>query len=147
MGWVDDWWVMREGGTARLSMRRFFHQHRRRQADGAMLGQAARWLLDDYVIRQHTRVAMTKLPADTFRFQRERGRLRFNEQPLVAEMTNSRFEALATTVHELGLTGDLYGDRHPLTDAGRRLLEHGDLPQRPVFGDADVVGRRGERGS
>lgn len=130
----DDWWIVREGGIARLSMRRFFHHYRQRRNDGATLGEAAKWLVTDYVIRQHARVAVSKLPADTFRFQRDGDRLRFNEQRLIANMTNSRFEALATTVHELGLVGYLYADSHPLTDAGRSLLEDGDLPERPVTG-------------
>ena len=47
-------------------------------------------------------------------------------------MSDSRFEALATTVHELGLAGTLYADGHALTADGRRLLDDGDLPDRPL---------------
>jgi hypothetical protein len=47
-------------------------------------------------------------------------------------MNSSRFEALATTVHELGLVEALGNDAHALSDAGRQLLDDGDLPARPL---------------
>ena len=97
-------------------------------------GEAARWLLSDYVIRQHERVATAKLAqtGDTFRFRRQGDRLRFYEADTRASMTNSRFQALATVIHELGFAGNLYAESHPLSPDGRRLLDSGDLPEQPL---------------
>jgi hypothetical protein len=47
-------------------------------------------------------------------------------------MSNSRFQALATAIHELGFVESLYTADHTLSPDGRRLLEAGDLPEQPV---------------
>ena len=48
-------------------------------------------------------------------------------------MSSSRFQALATTVYELGFVDSLYGSTHVLTGTGRRLLADGDLPERHLL--------------
>jgi hypothetical protein len=128
----QDWDLVSEGGVARLAMSRFFNQLRRRTMSGDTIGELARWVIHDYVIRQHERVAVAKLPDDTYRFRREGDTLRFFDQPRFAFMSNSRFDALATTVHELGFTEHLGNDTHRLTQAGRRLLTSGDLDDTPL---------------
>lgn len=131
---ADDWDICLDGGVSRLALSRFFSQWRRHRMAGMTLGNAARWLLSDYIIRQHERVATAKLAqtGDTFRFRRQGDQLRFYEADTPARMTNSRFQALATTIHELGLTESLYADSHPLSPDGRRLLKSGDLPEQPL---------------
>ncbi|HZT65152.1 MAG TPA: hypothetical protein VFA11_05120 [Acidimicrobiales bacterium] len=126
----EDWDICRDGGVSRLALSRFFNQWRDRQH--LSLSEAARWVLGDYVIRQHERVAVAKLAqnGDTFRFRRQGDYLRFYDAFAPARMSNSRFQALATTVYELGFVDSLYGATHTLTDAGRRLLADGDLPER-----------------
>ena len=70
-----DWFPVLEGGRKRLGMQRFLGQLRERVNDDATVGDVAEWLTLDYVISQHERVAMAKLPTtgDTFRFRREAG--------------------------------------------------------------------------
>ena len=58
--------------------------------------------------------------------------LRFYEADAPARMSNSRFQALATTIYELGFVENLYAERHPLSPDGRRLLDDGDLPEQPL---------------
>jgi hypothetical protein len=125
-----DWDICRDGGVSRLALSRFFNQLRDRQ--NLTLAEAARWLLSDYVIRQHERVAVAKLAqnGDTFRFRRQGDHLRFYDAYAPARMSNSRFQALATTVYELGFVDSLFGATHALTADGRRLLDDGDLPER-----------------
>jgi hypothetical protein len=135
---ATDWDLVTEGGVARLAMSRFFVQLRRRMMARATLGELLRWLYGDYVIRQHQQVAVTKLPDDTYRFRREGDRLRFFQQQAEAVMNSSRFEALSTTVHELGFVQALGNDTHTLSDAGQRLLDDGDLAARPL---ADALAR------
>jgi hypothetical protein len=140
LAYGTDWDICRDGGVSRLALSRFFNQCRARQT--LTLGEVARWLLGDYVIRQHERVAVAKLAqtGDTFRFRRQGDHLRFYKARARARMSNSRFQALATTVYELGLVDRLYGATHTLTPAGRRLLDDGDLPERHVkaaMGGAD----------
>jgi hypothetical protein len=134
-----DWDLVTEGGVARLAMSRFIVQLRRRAMAQDTIGELLGWLYRDYVIRQHQQVAVTKLPDDTYRFRRESDRLRFFQQRAQAFMSNSRFEALATTVHELGFVQALGNDTHALSDAGQQLLDGGDLPARPL---ADALARQ-----
>jgi hypothetical protein len=134
-----DWDLVTEGGVARLAMSRFFVQLRRRSMAQDTIGELLGWLYRDYVIRQHQQVAVTKLPDDTYRFRREGDRLRFFQQRAEAFMNSSRFDALSTTVQELGFIQALGNDTHALSDAGRQLLDQGDLPDRPL---ADALGRQ-----
>jgi hypothetical protein len=130
LAYGNDWDICRDGGVSRLALSRFFNQWRDRQ--NLTLGDAARWLFGDYVIRQHERVAVAKLAqnGDTFRFRRQGDQLRFYNAYAPARMSNSRFQALATTVYELGFVDSLFGATHVLTPDGRRLLDDGDLPER-----------------
>jgi hypothetical protein len=132
--YADDWDICLDGGVSRLALNRFFTQWRRHSMAGRTLAEVARWLIGDYVIRQHERIAMTKLAqsGDTFRFRRQGDQLRFFEATVPVRMSNSRFDALATTVHELGFVDSLYADGHALSADGRRLLDDGDLPDRPL---------------
>jgi hypothetical protein len=132
-----DWDLVTEGGVERLAMSRFFVQLRRRQMAQDSIGELLGWLYRDYVIRQHQQVAVTKLPDDTYRFRREADRLRFFQHRAAAFMSNSRFEALSTTVQELGFVQALGNNTHTLSDAGHQLLDQGDLPARPL---ADALG-------
>jgi hypothetical protein len=136
---AQDWDLVTEGGVARLAMSRFFVQLRRRMMAQDTMAELLGWLYRDYVIRQHQQVAVTKLPDDTYRFRREGDRLRFFQQHAEAFMNSSRFDALATTIHELGFVEALGNDTHTLTAAGQQLLDHGDLPARPL---ADALGRQ-----
>ena len=132
--YVDDWDICLDGGVSRLALNRFFTQWRRHHMAGLTLAEAARWLLSDYIIRQHERIAVAKLAqtGDTFRFRRQGDQLRFYEAETPARMSNSRFQALATTIHELGFVESLYTADHTLSPDGRRLLEDGDLPEQPL---------------
>jgi hypothetical protein len=132
--YVDDWDICLDGGVARLALNRFLVQWRKRQSEDATVRAAARWLVDDYVIRQHERIAFAKLAqtGDTFRFRREGSQLRFFEAEAPAGMGSSRFQAISTTVHDLGYVGSLAAPDHPLTPDGRALLEGGS----PLHGEA-----------
>ena len=130
LAYGTDWDICRDGGVSRLALSRFFNQWGGRR--NLSLAEAARWLLGDYVIRQHERVAVAKLAqnGDTFRFRRQGDHLRFYDAYAPSRMSNSRFQALATIVYELGFVDSLFGSTHALTEDGRRLLEDGDLPER-----------------
>ena len=130
-----DWFPVLAGGRDRLSLQRFIDALRTRVDSDATIGEVARWLTLDYVIEQHERVASAKLPTtgDTFRFRREAGRLRFFPKDAGASMNNSRFNALATIVYELGWSGYLYVEDHGLTEEGELLRIDGDLPVSGAF--------------
>jgi len=130
-----DWFPVREGGQDRLGLQRFIDALRTRVSEDATIGEVARWLTLDYVIKQHERVATAKLltTGDTFRFRREAGRLRFFQKDASSAMNDSRFNALATVVYELGWTGNLYVEDHGLTEEGELLRVEGDLPVSGAF--------------
>lgn len=120
--------LLGEGDSLRIGMARFFNQLHKRLLAGRTLGDLARWIFTDFIITQHERVATAKLPEDTFRFRRVGESLRFFDQGAPVRFNGSRFVALSTVAHELGLVSSLAQPRRRLTAAGRRLLEHGDLP-------------------
>ena len=95
----------------------------------------AEWLTLDYVISQHERVATAKLSTtgDTFRFRREAGRLRFFSKGAQVGMNDSRFNALATFLFELGWCGYLYEECHGLSEEGEEIRLVGDLQPTGTF--------------
>ncbi len=133
----EDMDILAAGGAERLAMTRFFDRARRAVTAGATIGDFARSLVLDFVIRQHERVAMSKLPDDTFRFRRDGDRLRFSTLRAEAGFNDSRFTAVSTIVAELGLAGGLQSADHALATAGASLLTTGHLPERPLTGAGD----------
>ena len=131
----NDWDICRDGGVARLGLQRFFRQWRQFIQSGASVGQAARRLVDDYVIRQHMRIAVAKLAntGDTFRFWREGNLIEFYDADAPASMSSSRFQAIATSVHELGFVQSLFGTSHLLSSGGVELLDDGELSEIRLF--------------
>ncbi len=130
-----DWFPVVEGGRERLGIQRFLSDLKTRVAAGATIGDIAKWLTVDYVISQHERVATAKLPTtgDTFRFRREAGRLRFFPKDAQVGMNDSRFNALATFLFELGWSGYLYEPDHALSVEGETIRIDGDLPPTGAF--------------
>ena len=132
---ADDWFPIRAGGHQRLGIQRFLDQFRGFANSGATVRDVAEQLTLDYVISQHERVATAKLSTtgDTFRFRREAGRLRFFSKGAQVGMNNSRFNALATFLFELGWSGYLYEKDHDLSEEGEEMRLEGDLPPTGVF--------------
>lgn len=133
----EDMDILMAGGAERLAMTRFFDRVRRAITAGATVGEFARSLVLDFVIRQHERVAMSKLPEDTFRFRRDGDRLHFSTLRVVTGFNDSRFTAISTIVAELGLAGGLQTADHSLSPTGMTLLTADDLPERPLTGLGD----------
>jgi hypothetical protein len=123
-----EWEIARMGADIRLSLDGFIrHLDNRQKSPSFTLSDACHWLINDYVITQHQLIASSKLPENTFRFQREGGRLRFFKLENSVDFMDSRFNAIQTTVHELGLCGSLDQTKHTLSPDGRQILEVGDL--------------------
>jgi hypothetical protein len=93
------------------------------------IADLAQWLIEDFVIVQHERVAAAKLPDDTYRVRRVGHSLRFFAQETPAVFNDSRFLALSTTVHELGWVTTFREPDRKLSASGRALLTDGDLPR------------------
>jgi hypothetical protein len=127
--YVDEQVLLAEGGSLRIGMARFMYQFNQRMLRGPNLGELARWLIEDFVIVQHERVATAKLPDDTYRVRRVGDAVRFFAQEAPAVFNDSRFHALSTTVHELGWVTSFRQPDRRLTASGRDLLVKGDLPE------------------
>ena len=127
----EDWSLVRAGGNRRLSSDRLVTDLRFHISANSTISQTGRWFLEHYVIRQHHRVALGKLPDDTFRLRLEAGRIRFVSESVAVEMNDSRFRALSTVGLEFGWLRTPAPGRAPLSPAGRRLLAKGDLPTLP----------------
>ena len=131
----EDWFPVRAGGHERLGMQVFLDRLREFANDSATIRDVAEWLTLDYVISQHERVATAKLSTtgDTFRFRREAGRLRFFSKGAQVGMNDSRFNALATFLFELGWCGYLYEECHGLSEEGEEIRLVGDLQPTGTF--------------
>ena len=125
-----DWQPVLEGGQLRIGMQFALDQLRRDAQRNRTVAEVMERIVNDHVIRQHERVALAKLPDDTFRFRREAGRLRFFDQSLGYQRNNSRFDALATTCAELTWCGFLQDESHPLTPEGNAICATGQLTNR-----------------
>lgn len=123
-----EWFISQMGDNGRLSVDGFIQAMKRWvNRGGATIEEVARWLYADYIILQHQLIATGKLPENTFRFRREGALLQFYNLPNALRFMDSRFDALSTTVYELGLCGPLWETKHALTAEGLTLLETGDL--------------------
>ena len=120
--------LLAEGGALRNGMARFMRLLNQRLLRNPAIAELARWLIEDFVIVQHERVATAKLPDDTYRVRRVGDSLRFFAQETPAGFNDSRFLALSTTVHELGWVTTFRGAERKLTPSGHALLTDGDLP-------------------
>lgn len=125
--YASDWPLVAAGGARRLSVARFLEDLRAQAQNNVTVGEAGKWLLEQYVIRQHHRVALGKLPDDTFRIRLDAGHLRFVDEVVAVEMNDSRYRALSTCATELGWTKPMSEANHKVTTAGRRLVATGDL--------------------
>lgn len=85
------------------------------------------WIYREYIVLQHQIVADTKLPDNTFRFQWEGNRLRFYAHYNQIAFMSARFDALTTTLFELGFCGHFSQPDHGLKLDGQHLLEQGDM--------------------
>lgn len=132
--------LVAEGGSLRIGMARFMHQLNQRMMRDPTLGELARWLIEDFVIVQHERVATAKLPDDTYRVRRVGDAVRFFAQESPADFNDSRFRALSTTVHELGWVSTFNDADRQLTDSGQSLLADGDLPAGALAAAAAAFG-------
>lgn len=121
-----EWEISKMGTNGRLSVHGFIQGLRRHLRSGPVtIFEIARWIYRDYIILQHQLIATSKLPENTFRFQREGNRLRFHHLSNRLEFMDSRYDALSTMVYELGLCGDFRQTQHPLTPSGEQLLNEG----------------------
>lgn len=124
---LRSWSALVDGGEARVSTSRLIEWLAHRCAAGGTVADAILDLARQYIVRQHLRVARSKLPEDTFRFHDEgQGTLRFVNQgdSNGLESISIRFDALASAVAELGLvTAPLGAAGHGLTDRGQSLLD------------------------
>jgi hypothetical protein len=120
--------LMSEGASQRIGMALFFRQFNELLKDGATVSQLAHWIIDTRVITQHERVAVAKLPDDTFRVRRMGTMVAFSEREAFSPFNSSRFNALSTMVHELGFISAYTDAGRRLTPAGAQLLGSGDLP-------------------
>ncbi|TVY98989.1 hypothetical protein EAS64_42545 [Trebonia kvetii] len=127
-GFRQEQGLLAEGGALRNGMARFMHLLNQRLLRDPTMAELARWLIEDFVIVQHERVAAAKLPDDTYRVRRVSDSLRFFAQEAQAGFNDSRFTALSTTVHELGWVTTFREAGRELTPSGHALLNDGDLP-------------------
>lgn len=117
----QDWRLVMEGGQSRIGMQFALDQLRRDEIAGKTVVDVLQRVVDNHVIAQHERIALSKLPADTFRYRRNGSRLEFFAQPNQYRMNASRFESLSTICSELGWCGVIEEPGHNLTKEGDQV--------------------------
>lgn len=125
---AEDWDPVLDGDRRRISLQLALQQLRHDAVTGRTVREVLERVVEQHVLAQHQRVALAKLPDDTYRYRREGDRLRFFDQPTAFRMNDSRFRALSTVCTELGWCGHLADPDHPLSEDGQSLLRNGDLP-------------------
>lgn len=123
-----EWEIARMGARERLSFDGFLrHLERLRKRPELTIAGVLRFLTERYVVAQHLMIARGKLPENTFRFEREGGGLRFYALPNPVAFADSRFDAISTHLHELGLCSRFAAKEHWLSEEGQQLLDQGDI--------------------
>jgi hypothetical protein len=128
LSYENDWHIVHAGGRRRLAVDRYLEDMRTHSKQGQTIGQTARWFLEHYVIRQHHRTALGKLPEDTFRLRLDADRILFVPEPIGVIFNDSRFRALSTCAAELGLIRPIGKHGHGPSLQGLQFLKNGDLP-------------------
>jgi hypothetical protein len=121
---VEEEAMVRDGGDERLATQTVFDwlatAIERKQPLSKIIVDLVRLM----VIRQHLRVARSKLPEDTFRFYEEAGGYRFvDHKDAGLAPISIRFDALSSALFELGLIeSPLTKEGHGPTDRGMEIL-------------------------
>jgi hypothetical protein len=113
--------------VGKISLRYALDALRRDEKAQKSVAEVLYRVVEDQVIAQHQRVALAKLPRDTFRILREGEQLRFFDLDFSIGRSNDRFNALSTICEDLNWVGDLDADSRKLTNEGKRLVRDGDL--------------------
>jgi hypothetical protein len=119
--------MLSEGGMRRVGMRWALQSLDRDIQNERTIAETALRILRDNVVAQHERVAMAKLPDDTFRFRREGDSIRFFDQWTDYRMNNSRFMSIATACGDFGWTDYLDLPNRKLSREGEQIRSTGDL--------------------
>jgi hypothetical protein len=119
--------MLSEGGMRRVGMRWALQSLDRDIQNERSIAETALRILRDNVVAQHERVAMAKLPDDTFRFRREGDSIRFFDQWTDYRMNNSRFMSIATACGDFGWTDYLDLPNRKLSREGEQVRSTGDL--------------------
>jgi hypothetical protein len=122
---LDEWFIAKMGDAGRLSVDMFLYEVKAFMARGPVtILEFAQKFINAYVIQQHIFTATRKLPDNTFRFQYEGNHhLRFFLHDNFLGFMNSRFDAISTTLYELGYCGNMKLPDHPLREDGWTLLQ------------------------
>jgi hypothetical protein len=118
-GWHE---ISRQGGNSQPGLLGFVSRFRSHLSQEPVLADTLAWLVRDFVITAHDRIATAKLPDFTFRFRLEGGRLRFYDSPGIEfGLADSRHSALSSLGHDMGLWSDTGGVPR-VTAAGSDLV-------------------------
>ena len=119
--------MLSEGGMRRVGMQWALQSLSRDIQTEKTIAETVLRILRDNVLTQHERVAMAKLPDDTFRFRREGDSIRFFDQWTDYRMNNSRFISIATACGDFGWTDYLDLPNRKLSHEGEQIRSAGDL--------------------
>ncbi len=123
----EDWRLLMEGGQSRIGMQFALDLLRKDELAGRSVLEVLKRVMENHVISQHERVALSKLPADTFRYRRNGTRLEFFAQPNQFRMNASRFESLSTVCSEIGWCGVMGEPNHKLSEEGDQVRKFGKV--------------------
>lgn len=120
----EEWYISKMGGTDRLSLDYFINSLKvKLKNEDVTIMEILKWLFSEFIIKQHIKIASNKLPENTFRFIKEGDKLIFfNIQNSSTRFNTARFEAISTTLFDLGLCNNFNSGNHNLTDEGLKIL-------------------------
>ncbi len=116
--------LLQEGGKDRLSTGYILHWFEERIERDVLAVQAFTELVNEMIIAQHSKVAMGKLPIDTFRFYDDEEGIRFTpHQDIDMSPISVRFDAISEALYRLGLIqASLSKSSHAPTQFGWEVI-------------------------
>jgi len=119
--------MIREGGAKRIGMASALRLLERDIAAGRSIAEVALRVLTDSVVSQHERIAIAKLPDDTFRFRRDGSAINFFEQAHEYRPNDSRYRSIASACGDLRWTTYMDEGNRKLSGEGEMLRTTGDV--------------------
>jgi hypothetical protein len=119
--------MIREGGVKRVGMASALRALERDIASRRSIAEVALRVITDNVLTQHERVAIAKLPDDTFRFRRDGLAINFFSHKHEYQSNDSRFRSIASACGDLRWTTYLDEANRKLSNEGKTLRRTGDV--------------------
>lgn len=119
--------MIREGGAKRIGMASALRALERDISSGRSIAEVVLRVITESVVTQHERIAIAKLPDDTFRFRRDGSTINFFGQTHEYRPNDSRYRSIASACGDLRWTTYMDEGNRKLSEEGEMFRTTGDV--------------------